>query len=205
MTKIKVCGNTRRLDVERAIELGVDMLGFIFTRSKRQIDIDRGRELVADLPTSVLRVGVFIDEPPPQIAAAVDACGLNAVQLYRPIGPEDRKLGVRFLPALRVRPGEGMSADGFQPDDHPLLDTWNSESSGGGSGETWEWERAEPLARRYQLIVSGGLRASNVADAIRSLRPWGVDVCSGVEASPGEKDPTKLRDFVAAVRAADQA
>lgn len=203
MTKIKVCGNTRAQDVALALELGVDMLGFIFTRSKRQISIDQGRLLVAQVPSSVMRVGVFIDEPARQIAIAVEACHLDAVQLYRAITSDDRKLGVSFLPAVRVRAGSELFADGFQPDDHPLLDTWNSESAGGGSGEAWEWEQAAPLAKRYQLIVSGGLRPSNVADAIARLRPWGVDVCSGVEARPGEKDTAKLRAFVKAVRAAD--
>jgi len=201
MTRIKICGNTRPEDVELAVELGVDLLGFIFTRSKRQISIEKGKALTSDIPESVGRVGVFIDEPSALIAAAIEACRLTAVQIYRPITAEDRALGVRVFPAVRMRPGEPATADGFEPSDHLLLDTWNPMSDGGGTGQTWNWDQAGALARRYAVIVSGGLDPTNVADAVRRLRPWGVDVCSGVEAEPRKKDPQKLRAFVDAVRA----
>ncbi|TMD41307.1 MAG: phosphoribosylanthranilate isomerase [Chloroflexi bacterium] len=203
MTRIKICGNTRAQDVALAVELGADLLGFIFTRSRRQISIEDGTALTSNVPESVDRVGVFIDEPSPLIAAAIEACRLTAVQIYRPITAEDRRLGVRLLPAVRMRPGEAVKADGFEASDHPLLDTWNPLSDGGGTGETWTWDRAAELASRYPVIVSGGLNSTNVAEAISRLRPWGVDVSSGVEAEPGKKDPAKLRAFVEAVREAD--
>ena len=202
MTKIKVCGNTRAQDVELALALGVELLGFIFTRSPRRIGIDEARVLTAGIPDGVERVGVFIDEPTAEIAQAVESCGLTAVQIYRPISEEDRRLGVLLLPALRMRHGESLREDGFRPADHPLLDTFRPDTDGGGTGQTWDWSVAEALARRYPIVVSGGLSPANVGAAIGRLRPWGVDVCSGVEAEPGKKDPVKLRSFVEAVRAA---
>jgi phosphoribosylanthranilate isomerase len=203
MTKIKICGNTRKADVDLAVELGVDLLGFIFGPSKRHIDVDLARQLVGDVPDTVERVGVFVSEPVEVIAQAVEACGLTAVQVYRPITPEDRELGVTLLPALRVRNGEDLDALRFEPRDHPLLDTWASDTTGGGTGQTWDWGQASRLARRYPILVSGGLTPTNVGEAVDRLRPWGVDVCSGVEAEPGRKDHDKLRAFVAAVCAVD--
>jgi phosphoribosylanthranilate isomerase len=200
VTKIKICGNTRREDVDLAVELGVDLLGFIFGPSKRHLDVDQAQQLVANIPDTIARVGVFVSEPVDVIAHAVEACGLTAVQIYRPITAGDRELGVPLVPALRVRNGEDLDALSFEPGDHPLLDTWASDTTGGGTGQTWDWSKASRLARRFPILVSGGLNANNVADAIERLRPWGVDVCSGVEAEPGRKDHAKLRAFVAAVR-----
>lgn len=204
MTKIKICGNTRKADVDLAVELGVDLLGFIFGPSKRHIEVDQARQLVGDIPDAVERVGVFVSEPVEVIVQAVEACGLTAVQIYRPITPEDRGLGVTLLPALRVRNGEDLDALRFEPGDHPLLDTWASDTTGGGTGQTWDWGKASRLARRYPILVSGGLTPSNVRDALDRLRPWGVDVCSGVEAEPGLKNHEKLRAFVEAVRRVDR-
>jgi len=203
VTRIKICGNTRKEDVDLAVELGVDLLGFILGPSKRHIDVDQAQRLVADIPDTIERVGVFVHEPADVIEEAVNACGLTAVQIYRPITPEDRELGVALLPALRVRNGEDLDALTFEPHDHPLLDTWASETAGGGTGQTWDWGKASRLARRYPILVSGGLNPSNVGTAVDRLRPWGVDVCSGVEAEPGRKDHEKLRAFVEAVRRVD--
>jgi len=204
MTRIKVCGNTRKDDVDLAVALGVDLIGFIFGPSKRHIEIDQAEQLVGDIPDTVERVGVFVHEPADVIEKAVDACGLTAVQIYRPITSEDRHLGVTLLPALRVRNGEDLDDLVFDTTDHPLLDTWASETAGGGTGQTWDWTKAARLARRYPILVSGGLNPNNVADAVHHLKPWGVDVCSGVETEPGRKDHAKLRAFVAAVRGIDR-
>jgi phosphoribosylanthranilate isomerase len=202
MTKIKICGNTRPEDVALAVELGVDLLGFIFTRSKRQVSVDDVRRLSAGVPEAVERVGVFTDEPPEQIAAVAAACGLTAIQVYRPLTERDRSLGLLLLPAFRVRNGEDLSTMAFEKGDHPLLDTWAPDRIG-GTGRTWEWSQAQAVARRYPVVVSGGLTPENVDAAVRELRPWAVDVCSGVEAEPGQKDPARLRAFVAAVRGVD--
>ena len=202
MTRIKICGNTSAEDVELAAELGVEMLGFIFTTSKRRISVEQGRALMESLPPAIERVGVFVDEEPAEIARVVEACGLTAVQVYRPITAEDRAIGVQLLPAVRVRPGEELGRLRFENGDHPLLDSWVADSIG-GTGRRWNWPDAISLARRYQIAVSGGLLAENVAEAIEQVHPWAVDVCSGVEQQPGHKDPSKLRAFVGSVRAAD--
>lgn len=205
MTRIKICGNTRKEDVDLAVELGVDLLGFIFGPSKRQIGVAEARELVADIPDGIERVGVFVSEPTDVIAKAVDACGLTAVQIYRPITAQDRQLGVSLIPALRVRNGEDLDELRFDANDRPLLDTWAADTAAGGTGQTWDWTKAEQLARRYPILVSGGLNPGNVGEAVKRLNPWGVDVCSGVEEEPRRKDHRKLRDFVAAVRQVDKA
>jgi len=204
MTRIKICGNTRLEDVELAAELGADLLGFIFTRSKRQVGVDDARRLMATLPTTIERVGVFVDEPPAEIARVVEACSLTAIQVYRPLTAEDRAIGVLVLPAVRVRVGDDLGDLRFKEGDHPLLDTWAPDAVG-GTGRQWNWPDAAPLARRYEIAVSGGLRSDNVREAVTQVKPWAVDVCSGVEHEPGFKDPAKLRAFVEAVREADRA
>ena len=102
MTKIKICGNTRSEDVELAVELGADLLGFIFTRSKRQVRVDEIKGIIAQVPAGVERVGVFIDETPEEIGRVAQACGLTAIQVYRPLTDTDRSLGLLLLPAFRV-------------------------------------------------------------------------------------------------------
>ena len=203
MTRIKICGNTRAEDVELAVELGVDLLGFIFTRSKRQVRVDQVKAVIARVPDTVERVGVFIDEPPEEIAGIAHACGLTAIQVYRPLTEKDRALGLLLLPAFRVQEGEDLSAIHFETGDHPLLDTWAPDTIG-GTGRAWAWSQAKAVAHQYPVIVSGGLTPDNVEGAVRELHPWAVDVCSGVEAEPGRKDPGKLRAFVEAVRRVDR-
>jgi phosphoribosylanthranilate isomerase len=203
MTRIKICGNTRSEDVELAVDLGVDLLGFIFTRSKRQVRLDEIKEVIAQVPDTIERVGVFIDEPAEEIAAIAEGCGLTAIQVYRPLTEEDRALGLLLLPAFRVQEGEDLTALRFENGDYPLLDTWAPDTIG-GTGRAWAWSQAKAVARQYPIVVSGGLTPRNVEGAVRALQPWAVDVCSGVEAEPGRKDHVKLRAFVDAVRRVDR-
>jgi phosphoribosylanthranilate isomerase len=203
MTKIKICGNTRAEDVELAVELGADLLGFIFTRSKRQVRVDEIKGIIAQVPAGVERVGVFIDETPEEIGKVAQACGLTAIQVYRPLTEKDRSLGLLLLPAFRVQEGEDLAAIPLERGDHPLLDTWTADTIG-GTGRAWAWPQAKSVARQYPVVVSGGLTPDNVDGAVRELHPWAVDVCSGVEAEPGRKDPVKLRAFVEAVRRVDR-
>jgi phosphoribosylanthranilate isomerase len=203
MTKIKICGNTRGEDVELAVQLGADLLGFIFTSSKRQVRVEEIKEVIAQVPAGVERVGVFIDEPADQIGEVAQACGLTAIQVYRPLTEKDRALGLLLLPAFRVQGSDDLTTMRFENGDHPLLDTWMPDTIG-GTGRTWAWRQAKAVARQYPVVVSGGLTADNVDGAVRELHPWAVDVCSGVEAAPGRKDHAKLRRFVEAVRRVDR-
>src|SRR5205823_14127998 len=113
VTGIKGCGNAQRAAVQLAVELGVDLLGFIFARSKRQVRVDQAQALLADVPATVARVGVFVDEPPQEIAAVAQACALTATQVYRPLTAADRALGLLLLPACRVEAGEELAAMRF--------------------------------------------------------------------------------------------
>ena len=203
MTKIKICGNTRAEDVELAVDLGADLLGFIFTRSKRRVRVDEIKDVIAQVPAGVERVGVFIDETPEEIGTVAQACGLTAIQVYRPLTEKDRTLGLLLLPAFRVQDGEDLATIPLERGDHPLFDTWRPDTIG-GTGRTWAWPQAKAVAREYPVVVSGGLTPNNVGGAVRELHPWAVDVCSGVEAEPGRKDPAKLRAFVEAVRRVDR-
>ena len=203
MTKIKICGNTRGEDVELAVDLGADLLGFIFTRSKRQVRVDEIKGVIAQVPPGVERVGVFIDETPEEISRVAQACGLTAIQVYRPLTAKDRSLGLLLLPAFRVQEGGDLAAIQLERGDHPLFDTWTPDAIG-GTGRAWAWPQAKAVARQYPVVVSGGLTPDNVDGAVRELHPWAVDVCSGVEAEPGRKDPAKLRAFVEAVRQVDR-
>jgi phosphoribosylanthranilate isomerase len=203
VTKIKICGNTRGDDVELAVELGADLLGFIFTRSKRQVRVDEIKGVIAQVPAGVERVGVFIDETPEEIGQVAQACGLTAIQVYRPLTEKDRSLGLLLLPAFRVQEGEDLTATALESGDHPLFDTWTPDTIG-GTGLAWAWPQAKAVARQYPVVVSGGLTPDNVDGAVRALHPWAVDVCSGVEAEPGRKDHAKLRAFVEAVRRVDR-
>lgn len=187
-----------------AVTLGVDLLGFIFTRSPRRVTIEQARALIQDVPEHIGRVGVFIDEPSEEIARTIEACDLTAVQLYRQPTASDRALPVPLLPVVRLRTPEDAGELLFAPTDRPLLDTYVPDAMG-GTGKTWDWTLAESLALRYPVIISGGLRPENVGAAIRQLRPWGVDVASGVELQPGVKDLARLEWFVRAVRETDAA
>jgi phosphoribosylanthranilate isomerase len=204
MTHIKICGNTEPDGVRLAVSLGVDLLGFIFTRSPRRVTVEQAQALIAGVPEHIGRVGVFIDEPVEEIASTVEACELSAVQLYRSPTAADRQLPVPLLPVVRLRTSDDASDLQFAPTDKPLLDTYLPDVIG-GTGRTWDWTLAEPLVGRYPVIISGGLRPENVGAAIRQLRPWGVDVASGVELLPGVKDLARLEWFVRVVRETDSA
>src|SRR5712692_3770920 len=204
MTHIKICGNTEPDGVRLAVSLGVDLLGFIFTRSPRRVTIEQAQALIAGVSEHIGRVGVFIDEPVEEIARTVEACELSAVQLYRTPTAADRQLPVPLLPVVRLRTAEDATELQFGPTDRPLLDTYLPDVIG-GTGRTWDWTLAESLVGRYPVIISGGLRPENVGAVIRQLRPWGVDVASGVELSPGVKDLARLEWFVRTVRQSDSA
>jgi len=212
-TWIKICGTTCVEDALASIEAGADALGFIFAPSKRQVSAEQAREIVEHLPARVERIGIFRNDSAERVTQTVEEVGLTGIQLH---GEETSacigEMKAKLLPRHKVGVIKTVLVnDHFEERfaevcanysciDSILLD------SGGGSGQTFDWQRAQPLLGKNTkpLLLAGGLNASNIEEAIRKFTPWGVDVVSGVEREPGRKDPEKLRAFVAAVRRAQQ-
>jgi len=204
-TWIKVCGITRAEDLHAAVDLGVDAIGLVFAESPRRLHGDQARRLIRDLSPHILRFGVFVDENPAEIARIVASAELDRVQLHGFEDPMVHELvGTRVVKAFRARDAgvlEEIATWGAQTF---FLDTW-SHTVAGGTGITFDWSIAKRAAALGRLILAGGLTPENVGQAIREVRPYGVDVSSGVESSPGIKDHSKMRAFVEAVREADAA
>lgn len=205
-TRIKICGLTRAEDVDAAVAAGADALGFVFyPPSPRYVTPQRAAELVARIPPFVDVVGLFVNEAPETVRAACDALPINVLQFH---GDEDaaycRQFARPYLRAARVRPGVDLVefARSFPESRGLLLDAF-VEGYGGG-GHVFDWALI-PAGLPGFLVLSGGLIAENVGDAVRRVRPAAVDVSSGVEMSKGIKDHAKIAAFVAAVRAADLA
>lgn len=221
---VKICGNTNLEDAALAAELGADALGFVFAPSKRQVTAAQVAAITPHLPAGVERVGVFYSHDPEEIAGVTHATGLTAVQLH---GGFDESLlialGDRFAGTVRIiqtlhwtvgEEGGGSSPEELASHigrvaalgiaDRVLIDS-KVGGAGGGTGVAFDWTRARGLftsaPRSVPLILAGGLRPENVAQAIGELEPWGVDVSSGVEASPGRKAPERLARFLENARA----
>lgn len=198
---IKICGITRPVDAEAAVELGVHALGFVFWRgSPRRTTLDAAGDIIRDLPPFVTPVGVFVDPTPDELARARDVGGIRLAQIHGTI-PAAHPPGLALLQAVHLADNDGHvvpEVDAMAP---VLVDSFDP-GKRGGTGRTIDWSRAALVARSRRVILAGGLNADNVGDAIRMVRPYGVDVSSGVEQSPGIKDSDKLAAFVAAVKAA---
>ncbi len=200
--RIKVCGLTRPEDALAAEAVGADALGVIFAAgSKRRVDVDQARRVLDPVGPFVARVGVFVDAPVRAVLEAVRGARLSAVQLH---GREDAAtvaeiaLHVPVVRAVRWRPGFDPAVHAAEPIAALLVDGPEP-----GSGVAFDWTvAAAALARGPRWVLAGGLTPGNVARAVDRLRPYGVDVASGVESSPGVKDHALLRAFVAAVRGA---
>lgn len=206
-TKVKICGITRVEDARLAVELGAAALGFNFYRpSPRYIEPGAARRIIAQLPPLVMAVGVFADETEGEhVAAVAREAGVSAVQLHGPKFPAlDGALeNYRVIRGIAVRQGldpadwSRLAASAF------LLDAFDPELLG-GTGKTFDWSLAREAKRYGPIILAGGLTPENVGRAVREVRPYAVDVASGVESAPGKKDPAKLRAFFAAVEEADR-
>ena len=207
MTRIKFCGITRPEDAELALGAGAWAIGLIFwPRSPRRCEVDTAAEIAAALKRRSEVVGVFVNATLDHVAQTADAVGLTAVQLHGEEGPAycseaARRTGCKVIKAVRVRSGADIRALARFHTDFHLLDSYTA-GVPGGTGETFSWEIARAHRSRVPVILSGGLNPDNVADAIAAVRPYAVDVASGVELSPGRKDPAKLEAFAAAVRSA---
>ena len=204
MTRVKVCGITRHEDAELAVELGAWALGFIlWPHTPRAADAGAAAAIAASLRRRVELVGVFVNPALEDVAHAAEELHLSHVQLHGDEGPAfcsevARRTGAKVIKAMRISgEGEFRELERFHTDFH-LLDT-AARGLRGGTGETWDWALAARRRRRVPVILSGGLTAENVAAGIEAVNPWAVDVSSGVEATPGIKDPDRLAAFMAAV------
>ena len=211
---VKICANTSLEDAQLAAEAGADAVGFVFAPSPRRVTAAQVAEITPHLPTNLEKIGVFVDASLEEICSAVRACGLTGVQLHCETAPElpgqlRRELGtqIRVVSVVHFGPQAGEAAKKIAGDaniDAILVDS-RTATMVGGTGVAFNWNEArEDLfgsQGAVKLIAAGGLTPDNVREAIDTLRPWGVDVVSGVEAAPGRKDPEKVRRFVANARA----
>ena len=198
MIRVKICGITRQEDALHAVRCGADALGFVFySQSPRCLDPQRAKSIIAALPPFITTVGLFVNEAPARIREIASLCGLDVIQLHGDETPQQCQVdGYRVVKALRVRDEESLAAADEYPVAALLLDAWVPDQYG-GTGRTFNWQLASRLARRRAVILAGGLNPENVAAAVDEVRPYGVDVSSGVESSPGCKDPGKLAAFIA--------
>lgn len=204
MTRVKVCGNTSLEDTLAAVEAGADALGFIFVPgTPRHVTAEAARDMIAALPPLVTAVGVFADQPLEEVLWTVAFCGLGVVQLHGAEPPAFcSRIPAKVIKAVRVRDVESLAGLGEYRVHAFLLDSY-VKGAWGGTGQRFPWELGEGAKAHGPVILSGGLTPENVAEAVGRLRPYGVDVCSGVEAAPGRKDLDKVRAFIARVRASD--
>jgi phosphoribosylanthranilate isomerase len=215
---IKICANTSLEDALLAVEAGADAVGFVFAPSPRRVTAAEVAVITPHLPATVEKIGVFVDAGVEEIVSTVQACGLTGVQLHfdadldlparlrERLGPEVRILRVMHFDA------ENAGQCAAQMDEHSrnphvdavLMDS-RTTAAAGGTGVIYDWVEARKTVfanaeSRKRMIVAGGLNPANVADVLAALRPWGVDVASGVEAAPGRKDAAKVREFVRRAR-----
>lgn len=197
---VKICGTTTEDDALLAVAMGADAVGFVFAPSPRQIAPQVAADIAKRLPPEIVTIGVFRDETPARVVEVIQAAGLRGAQLHGRESAEDARwvrarlpLVIKAFPAgdARVASAPSFGVDAV------LLDAPNP-----GSGRVFDWAFAAEVPESQRLMIAGGLNPGNVAAAIAATRPWGVDAVSGVERRPGEKDPVKVREFVAAAKAA---
>lgn len=197
-TRVKICGITRTEDALAASRLGADAIGLVFyAPSPRAVSAAQAAEVVRALPPFVTRVGLFVNAEREDIAAAIEAAQLDLLQFHGDESPADcRGHGRPWIKALRMAPEMDVAAemDRFREAQGILLDAWRP-GVPGGTGETFDWRRI-PAQRPRPLILAGGLAPENVADAIRTVRPWAVDVSGGVERAKGIKDADRMAAFI---------
>ena len=205
VTAVKICGITRRDDALAAARLGAHAVGLVFcARSPRNVSIAAAQEVIAALPPFVMAVGLFVDAAAREIEAVLKEVHLDLLQFH---GAETAafcaRFGVPFIKAARVRPGLDLIqyARDYGAARGLLLDAF-VDGTHGGTGTAFDWSLIPPDLP-LPIVLSGGLNPANVSDAIRRVSPWAVDVSSGVEASPGIKDPQKIAAFMKEVRSAD--
>ncbi len=201
-TKVKICGITNIEDALHASECGADALGFIlYRRSPRFIDPDRAASIIRELPPFVTTVGVFVDESPETVNTLAREVGFGVVQLHGNESPgECTAVEARVVKAVRIRDTHSLNGLGsYSGVSAFLLDTYR-QGVPGGTGESFDWDIAVEAKGYGRIILSGGLNPENIREAVICVRPYGVDVSSGVEIEPGRKDHRKVAEFISRVR-----
>lgn len=204
-TRVKICGITRPEDGLRAAELGADAIGLVFVAaSPRAVNVAQAAGIVSGLPPFVTRVGLFVDAVAAQVEAVLKAVRVDLLQFH---GDESEaycaQFGLPYLKAVSMRPDRDVVAymQGYPSAAGFLLDAYHP-AVAGGSGERFDWGRV-PGQRPHPIVLAGGLHAGNVTDAVRQVRPYAVDVSSGVESAKGIKDATKMAEFIRGVQRGD--
>ena len=193
---VKVCGTTSEEDALLAVAMGADAVGFIFAPSSRQVAVQRVAKIVDALPPDVETIGVFRNDPVEKVIGYVAKAGLSGAQLHGDETPADaaqiRPHVKRLIKVFSGHDPRVDRADAYDVDTVML----DAPKEGAGAGEPIDWTRIGDLTHRFEILLAGALTPDSVADAIRVVQPWGVDVASGVEASPGRKDPRKVKAFI---------
>jgi len=207
MTRIKICGITNEEDARWAAECGADAVGFVFAESPRMMAPDRVSEIMAEVEPFVVGVGVFVDTPARKVKNILASTGCSVAQLHGDESENDIDMLAPYavVKVARVRDQlDEASLRGYKKAKAILLDTYVP-GKAGGTGQRFDLSVAVELVEKgWRVIVAGGLTPENVSEVVKSVRPYGVDVSSGVEVEPGRKDPEKVAGFIAAVRAADR-
>src|ERR1043166_2891205 len=200
--KVKICGITNLPDGVAAAEAGADAIGFVFSeQSPRRVSLETAAEIVRAMAPFIVKVGVFVNAPTDLVYRAIGECGLSLLQFHGDETPEYcLQFGLMSMKAFRIRDEKSLDALPAYRTDAWLLDAFSADKPG-GTGEQFNWDlavQAQGLGR--PIFLAGGLTPENVGDAIRKVKPYAVDVSSGVEAAPGKKDPDQVRAFIQAVR-----
>jgi phosphoribosylanthranilate isomerase len=202
---VKICGITNLPDAVAAVEAGADALGFMFYEaSPRRVSIREAVGIIRELPPLIMKVGVFVDAPEDTVMRAIGDCGLSLLQFHGHETPEYcTQFGLMSMKAFRIRNAESLAALPDYATDAWLLDAFARDKLG-GTGEKFNWDlaiEAKKLGR--PIFLAGGLTPENVAEAVKKVQPYGVDVSSGVEAEPGKKDHEKVRRFIKAAKSVE--
>ena len=201
---VKICGITNSADALAAVEAGADAIGLMFYEpSPRNVSLETAAKIARELPPSIVKVGVFVNATEQIVSQAISECGLNIAQFHGDETPEFCSLfPVMTIKAFRIRDTGSLQAMPDYETDAWLLDAY-SPGKPGGTGEKFNWDIAVEAGKLGKpIFLAGGLTAENVAEAIQKVRPYAVDVSSGVESAPGKKDRAKLRAFVTAAKEA---
>lgn len=198
---VKICGITSEEDALIAVAMGADAVGFVFAPSPREMSPNAVQAIVRRLPPEILTVGLFRDERAARVVEVVNRVGLKAAQLHGNESREDCGYVAERVPLVikAFTAGDPRLARAGEYGAPIIL----VDAPSPGSGKVFDWKLAEGAPKERRIVLAGGLDATNVAEAIRTVHPWGVDVSTGVESSPGKKDPSKIRAFVQAARAAE--